>query len=468
MQTLRDRGHVIVEPDEGLLACGAVGPGRLAEPERIADAVVIAGSELRSRTLEGETVVITAGPTQEPLDPVRFISNRSSGKMGYAIAEAAAARGARRDPDFRTCGACPTRRSSRWSTSKPRRRCARPSWSISKPPPSSSKPPLSPTITLRMFPKQKMKKTATRLSLELDPTPDILAEVGQKKGDRLLIGFAAETQNLIEEARRKLQTKNCDMVVGNIVSRDDIGFGSDENEVVLVLRTGETVPRAASVQAGDRRRDLRPGATSATGSVSPRRTMNPEQLKQYLEFYRDLGVKELYRVSSQQAQAAAAGVRRLSPSPNIPIELPAARSRQTTLSKVFAPTSAIASDAGCASSATRSSSASAMSRRSSCSSARAQARMKTRREFPFVGRAGQLLTQMIEGTASKEGIPIKRENVYICNVVKCRPPENRTPQPDEMEICGQFLFRQLSVIRRRRSARSGPPPRKRCSEPKTA
>jgi phosphopantothenoylcysteine decarboxylase/phosphopantothenate--cysteine ligase len=103
------------------------------------------------------------------------------------------------------------------------------------------------------IPKQKMKKTATRLSLELDPTPDILAEVGQKKGDRLLIGFAAETQNLIEEARRKLKTKNCDMVVGNIVSRDDIGFGSDDNEVVLVLRTGEAVPvpRASKRKVAD-------------------------------------------------------------------------------------------------------------------------------------------------------------------------------------------------------------------------
>ena len=89
-----------------------------------------------------------------------------------------------------------------------------------------------------------MKKTAARLSLDLDPTPDIRAEIGQKKGDRLLIGFAAETQNLIEEARRKLQTKNCDMVVGNMVSRDDIGFGTDDNEVVLVLRTGEAVPVA--------------------------------------------------------------------------------------------------------------------------------------------------------------------------------------------------------------------------------
>jgi len=91
-------------------------------------------------------------------------------------------------------------------------------------------------------PKQKVKKTAARLSLELDPTPDILEEVGRVKGDRLLVGFAAETENLVEEARRKLQSKNCDMVVANLVSQQDTGFESDENEVVLVLRTGETIP----------------------------------------------------------------------------------------------------------------------------------------------------------------------------------------------------------------------------------
>jgi len=91
-------------------------------------------------------------------------------------------------------------------------------------------------------PQQKVKKTAARLSLELDPTPDILAEVGRKKGNRLLVGFAAETENLMEEARRKMQSKNCDMVVANLVSQQGIGFESDENEVTLVLRTGETIP----------------------------------------------------------------------------------------------------------------------------------------------------------------------------------------------------------------------------------
>jgi phosphopantothenoylcysteine decarboxylase/phosphopantothenate--cysteine ligase len=90
--------------------------------------------------------------------------------------------------------------------------------------------------------KQKIKKTSARVSLELDPTPDILAELGRKRGDRLLIGFAAETENLREEARRKLETKNCDMVVANLVGQSDTGFESDSNEVLLALRTGEFIP----------------------------------------------------------------------------------------------------------------------------------------------------------------------------------------------------------------------------------
>src|SRR5205814_6270008 len=92
---------------------------------------------------------------------------------------------------------------------------------------------------LSQVPDQKIKKTAARISLELDPTPDILAELGRKKGGRLLIGFAAETQNLPQEARRKLESKNCDMVVGNLVGVSESGFESDQNEVILVLRTGE-------------------------------------------------------------------------------------------------------------------------------------------------------------------------------------------------------------------------------------
>jgi phosphopantothenoylcysteine decarboxylase/phosphopantothenate--cysteine ligase len=251
LETLRRRGHRIVEPGSGYLACGMTGPGRLAEPVEIAAAVQAAANPRHD--LEGETVLVTAGPTQEPLDPVRYISNRSSGKMGYALAEAAAARGAR---------------------------VILVSGPVHLPPPSGVeligvrtaeemreavfqhlddagiviKSAAVADFHLSKVPDQKVKKTAARVSLELDPTPDILAELGRKKGERLLIGFAAETQNVAQEARRKLESKNCDMVVGNLVGGAESGFESDQNEVVLALRTGETipVPRASKREIADR------------------------------------------------------------------------------------------------------------------------------------------------------------------------------------------------------------------------
>jgi phosphopantothenoylcysteine decarboxylase/phosphopantothenate--cysteine ligase len=236
---LRSRGHVIVEPEEGLLACGTTGPGRLAEPERIADAA--ASLSFHARDLEGETVLITAGPTQEPLDPVRFISNRSSGKMGYALAEAAAQRGAQvilvagpvqlRDPHGVRVVHVKTAREMHDAVMGNLAEAG-----------IIVKAAAVADYHLSQVPRNKVKKTAMRMSLDLDPTPDILAELGQKKGDRLLIGFAAETENLIESARHKLESKNCDMVVANLVNQQATGFESDDNEVVLVLRTGETIP----------------------------------------------------------------------------------------------------------------------------------------------------------------------------------------------------------------------------------
>jgi phosphopantothenoylcysteine decarboxylase/phosphopantothenate--cysteine ligase len=251
LEKLLERGHRVVGPEEGWLACGMTGAGRLADPEVIADAIERARPGRRD--LEGETVLVTAGPTQEPLDPVRFISNRSSGRMGYALAEAAAARGAR---------------------------VILISGPVHIPPPLGVElihvrtatemrekvfENLAPaTIVIKSaavadfhvakVSEQKIKKTAARLSLELDPTPDILAELGRKKGDRLLIGFAAETENLQQEARRKLEWKNCDMVVGNLVGSSETGFESEHNEVLLVTRTGDVlpVPKASKRDVADR------------------------------------------------------------------------------------------------------------------------------------------------------------------------------------------------------------------------
>jgi phosphopantothenoylcysteine decarboxylase/phosphopantothenate--cysteine ligase len=236
---LRRRGHMIIEPGEGLLACGTTGPGRLAEPDDIARAVL--SLMTGSRDLEGETVLITAGPTEEPLDPVRFISNRSSGKMGYALAEAAAARGAN---VILISGpvhlAEPARvRLIRVRTAREMRQAVLYYLNEAS---IIIKSAAVADYQISHVPDHKMKKTAACMSLELDPTPDILAEVGRKKGARLLIGFAAETENLIEEARRKLISKNCDMVVANLVGREGTGFESDDNEVVLVLGAGKTIP----------------------------------------------------------------------------------------------------------------------------------------------------------------------------------------------------------------------------------
>jgi phosphopantothenoylcysteine decarboxylase / phosphopantothenate---cysteine ligase len=251
LETLVRRGHRIVEPASGYLACGMTGPGRLADPETIAAAIA---SELRRRTdLEGETVLITAGPTQEPLDPVRYISNRSSGKMGYALAEAAAARGAR---VILVSGPVHLAAPRGVELIQVRTALEMRDRVMEQLPEAGMviKAAAVADFHLSKVPDQKVKKTAARVSLELDPTPDILAEIGRKKGDRLLVGFAAETQNLLQEARRKLESKNCDMVVANLVGGADVGFESDQNEVVLALRTGESIPlpRAPKREIADR------------------------------------------------------------------------------------------------------------------------------------------------------------------------------------------------------------------------
>jgi phosphopantothenoylcysteine decarboxylase/phosphopantothenate--cysteine ligase len=239
LRILRERGHLIVDPDDGALACGMVGPGRLAEPSSIADAVANLATPAK-RDLEGEVVLITAGPTQEPLDAVRYLSNRSSGKMGYATAEEAVARGAR---VILVSGPV--------SLAEPANMEVIHVQTAAQMFDAVMQHLDESTIIIKTAavadyhradaPQHKVKKTAARMSIELDPTVDILAELGRKKGDRLLIGFAAETENLIAEARRKLESKNCDMVVANLVSQSGIGFDSDENEVVLVTRTSDPI-----------------------------------------------------------------------------------------------------------------------------------------------------------------------------------------------------------------------------------
>jgi phosphopantothenoylcysteine decarboxylase/phosphopantothenate--cysteine ligase len=230
LEVLRKRGVTIVEPGSGYLACGMTGPGRLAENEAVVAAVMQALG--CSQDLAGETVLITAGPTREKIDPVRYLSNRSSGRMGYALAEAALRRGAR---VLLVSG------------------------------PTALKPPSSAEVTqvesaaqmleavLRLLPEssiviktaavadyavsrppgQKIKRSGP-LTLELEPTKDILSEIAQQKTSQLVIGFAAETENGLENARRKLTSKSLDAIVLNDVSREGVGFDSDRNEVTIL------------------------------------------------------------------------------------------------------------------------------------------------------------------------------------------------------------------------------------------
>lgn len=237
-EALRARGHHFVEPGEGWLACGTVGAGRLAEPEEIAAAV----DRLRGlkQDLKGETILITAGPTREPLDPVRYISNRSSGKMGYAIAAAAQRRGAE---IILISG--PVSIPAPGEVELIRIETADEMFeAVMQQLPRATiivKAAAVADYHLREVPRQKMKKTGEAISLELEPTTDILAEIGKQKGGRILIGFAAETKNLLEEARRKLKTKNCDMIVANLVGGEGSGFDVDTNEVLLVTGPEEPI-----------------------------------------------------------------------------------------------------------------------------------------------------------------------------------------------------------------------------------
>ncbi|UCC67149.1 MAG: bifunctional phosphopantothenoylcysteine decarboxylase/phosphopantothenate--cysteine ligase CoaBC [Armatimonadota bacterium] len=238
LQQLRARGARIVEPETGRLASGAVGRGRLAEPETIAAAVaeVVAPGDL-----EGVRVLVTAGPTRERLDPVRFLSNRSSGKMGYALAEAAARRGAEVTVvSGPTAIPAPARcEVKRVETASEMRR-----------------------EVLRRFPKcdvliaaaavadyapatvedSKLKRGEKSLTVKLHPTKDILADCGgRKKEGQFLVGFAAETEDLLARAREKLAAKKLDVVIANDVSRAGVGFESERNAGYALLAGGEEI-----------------------------------------------------------------------------------------------------------------------------------------------------------------------------------------------------------------------------------
>lgn len=235
LQTLQARGVNFVGPESGVLACGDIDVGRMSDPEKIVEAIDALFAETK-RDLVGKTVLVTAGPTVERIDPVRYITNRSTGKMGYAIAEAAAARGARvvlasgpvnlaapKDVELVKV------ESSAQLCDAVLKHAATADVVIQAAAPADFTPE---TVADR-----KIKKTGDELVLKLKPTTDIAATLGQRKRDgQVLVAFAAETNNVIENARAKLAKKNADMVVANDVTRPGAGFGVDTNIVTLVTK----------------------------------------------------------------------------------------------------------------------------------------------------------------------------------------------------------------------------------------
>jgi phosphopantothenoylcysteine decarboxylase / phosphopantothenate---cysteine ligase len=268
---LRARGVHIVEPGEGYLACGMTGPGRLAEQEEIVKAIQQIVQE--KHDLASETVLITAGPTCEDIDPVRFLTNRSSGKMGYAIAEAAAARGAHvvlitgptslETPqdveriDVRTAGEMLHAAQKQFAASTIAIFAAA----------VSDYRPAEPSSS-------KLKRGKESLTIRLEPNPDIIATVARDKGDRLVVGFAAETEHVVETAKKKLAAKNADLIVANDVTTEGAGFNLDTNIVTFLARDGREValPQLSKIEVAHRILDeaLRLRAVSRTRPATQR------------------------------------------------------------------------------------------------------------------------------------------------------------------------------------------------------
>jgi len=232
LEILKKCGVRIVEPGTGYLACGMTGPGRLAENEAIVAATLeVLGA---SQEFTGETFLITAGPTREKIDPVRYLTNRSSGRMGYALAEAALRRGARvllvSGPTALTPpGAAEvTRVESAEEMHQAVLKLLPDATIVIKTAAVSDYRPKSPAS-------QKLKRSGPVI-LELEPTIDILAEIARHKQSQLIVGFAAETQNVLENARKKLASKSLDAIVVNDVSREGVGFDSDRNAVTIITQ----------------------------------------------------------------------------------------------------------------------------------------------------------------------------------------------------------------------------------------
>jgi phosphopantothenoylcysteine decarboxylase / phosphopantothenate---cysteine ligase len=240
LSILAEFGYQFIEPSEGYLACGYVGKGRLEEPEKIVELVQQFFTNQAHKNLKGKTVVVTAGPTREKIDPVRFISNHSTGKMGYALAEEAKKQGA-----HVVLVSGPVELPAPLGMDVVKVESAEEMYNAVLKYYDTADVVIKTAAVADYRPKitydHKVKKQAGDSSIELERTKDILLELGKRKKNQVLVGFAAETENIEEYARKKLTAKNADMIVANNVKAEGAGFGTDTNIVTLFKRSGSVL-----------------------------------------------------------------------------------------------------------------------------------------------------------------------------------------------------------------------------------
>ena len=237
LQTLEELGYKIITPDSGYLACGYTGKGRLPEPERLVEEII---RELSKKDLKNKKILVTAGPTREALDPVRFLTNHSSGKMGYALARAASYRGA----EVKLISG-PTKLEPPLGVELIKvETAAEMKAEVFRHSDSAEIIIMAAAVAdyrPKKYSQEKIKKSEADFELKLGKTTDILFELGKKKKEgQLLIGFAAESENLLENAQQKLNKKQADYIIANDISNKNIAFGSDKNKVSILSEKGST------------------------------------------------------------------------------------------------------------------------------------------------------------------------------------------------------------------------------------
>ncbi|MEW6388505.1 MAG: bifunctional phosphopantothenoylcysteine decarboxylase/phosphopantothenate--cysteine ligase CoaBC [Thermodesulfobacteriota bacterium] len=247
---LKGRGFLVLEPEAGPLACGAEGAGRLPELDHI---IEVLARMVSQPDLAGKGVLVTAGPTHEDLDPVRFLTNRSSGKMGYALARVAWRRGAQ----VRLVSGPSTLPAPYGVELVPVRSAQEMRAAVLQNFPQMDVLLMAAAVSdyrPAIFKEQKVKRGAAAKQFKLMQNPDILKEIGAQKNKKIVVGFAAETENLLAEGRRKLLDKNLDLIVANQVNRPDSGFAVDTNEVTLIAREGqpERLPLLTKEEVADK------------------------------------------------------------------------------------------------------------------------------------------------------------------------------------------------------------------------